>query len=333
MTEPQRRKRGKFLLLIVLAMLALTGGAAFSQKTALETWYFAYRLERASEPERQAWADKLVRMDEPAVPRLLGCLRKDDIHLCTTARDSLEKLLAAWGPNDPRSAEMADRFFDAHSTYSLAGQIAALQMLPELLDNNGVETAAKARLIVSTALKDKTAELRYLGIAVATRAELNLLSAVVPLMDDPEAKVRQAAMSVLGPLREGSAGAEQPLISQDELLRWLHDPDPEVRRICEMSLRGSRGRSERDVRFGRMLTDPDPMERLNLLLDLPDEDVDLAVWLKRLSEDPNSAVRAGAARVAVERRVDFADRLEQMTQTDPDGTVRKIAELYRKLSP
>ena len=70
---------------------------------------------------------------------------------------------------------------------------------------------------------------------------------------------------------------------------------------------------------------------MQLLLDLPgNDDINLAAWLKKLSDDPDSAVRAGAARVAVERDVDFAERLEQMSRSDPDGTVRKIAEHYRK---
>lgn len=335
MSEPRRRKRWKIVLLVLLAVLGLAGGAAYSQRTALQTWYYAYKLENAPEGERQPWADRLVALGEPAVPRLLGCLRKDDPHLCTVARGGLEKLLAEWGPKDPRAGKLADRFFEAHPSFSPAGQIAALQLLPDLLNAGGVEAAAKARTIVSGALKERAAELRFLGITVASRAELNLLPAVVPLLDDPDANVRRAAMLVLGPVREGGGGAEQPLVSSDDLLKWLHDPDPEVRQICESSLRSSgRGLRDRDIRLGRLLTDPEPAERLKLLIDLPgEEDINLAVWLQRLSNDPDSAVRAGAARVAAERQVDFAERLDEMTRDDPDGTVRKIAEHYRKRFP
>jgi hypothetical protein len=318
------------LLFIVLALFGLAGGAAYSQRTALLTWYYAWKLEHAAEGDRQAWADKLVEMGEPAVPRLFGCLRKDDPQVCMLARTSLEKLLASWGPKDPRCGKLVDKFFEAHGSFSPTGQLAALQLLPEILTVGGVEAAAKARTIVTAALKDKAPEQRVLGIAVAMREELNLLPAVVPLLSDPEAVVRRAAMLVLGPIHEGGGGAEKPLVENDDLIRWLHDPDAEVRRLCEMSLR-SRGLAERDVRLGRELTDPDPMGRLQLLLDLPGEDdINLAAWLKKLSDDPDSAVRAGAARVAAERDVDFAERLDQMSQSDPDGTVRKIAEHYRK---
>lgn len=330
---PRRRKRWKIVLFMLLAVIGLAGGAAFSQRTALRAWYYAYQLERAPEGERQAWADQLIDMGEPALPRLLGLMRKDDAPVCAIARTSLEKLLKSWGPDDPRAAKLVDKFFEAHPTFSPAGQMAALQLLPDLLDVRlgGVEAAAKARTIVTAALKDRSPEQRWLAIAVAMRDDLNLLPLVVPLLNDPEATVRQKAMMVLGPVREGASGVEQPLVSSDELLHWLHDPDPEVRRWCERSLR-TREVGERDIELGRMLTDPDPMGRLQLLLALPSEEElsNMTKWLRKLSEDPDSAVRAAAARVAAERQIDFADRLDQMTHSDPDGTVRKIAEHYRK---
>jgi HEAT repeats len=334
MSEPRRRTRWKLVLLAFLALLALTGGAAFSQRTALQTWYYAWRLERAGEGERRAWADKLVAQGEPAVPRLLACLQKDNGPVCEEARGALERLLGDWGPKDPRSGRLADRYFEMHPSFSPPGQIAALQILPEVTAAGGIEGAAKARTMVSAALKDRSVEVRYLGVLLASRGELNLLPNVVALLDDPDARVRRAALLALGPIREGPNGMEKPLVEADQLLRYLHDPDPEVRRLCEMMLIKSRGLSERVVNYGRQLTHPDPMERLKLLLNLADEDdVDHRVWLQRLSEDPDSAVRAGAARVAAERQIDFADQLDRMMQSDSDGTVRKIAGYYRKRYP
>jgi hypothetical protein len=113
-------------------------------------------------------------------------------------------------------------------------------------------------------------------------------------------------------------------------LRCLHDPDAEVRELCEMSLR-SRGRSPRDIHLGRRYTAPNPAERQKLLIDLADEEeLDVTVWLDRLTADPDPAVRAGAARLAVERNADLRDRLEQMSRSDPDRTVRRIAAYYRQ---
>lgn len=334
MSEPRRRKRWKLVLMVILAMLALAGGAGFSQRNALETWYYAFRLQRAGVGERRQWADKLVAQGESAVPRLLACLQKDDAPLCDEARSALERLLVEWGPKDPRSGKLADRFFEMHPSFSPPGQIAALQILPDILAAGGIEAAAKARTIVSAALKDRAVEARYLGVLLANRGELNLLPNVVSLLDDPDARVRRAALLAVGPIREGVAGMEKPLVEADQLLRFLHDPDPEVRRLCEMMLIKSRGLSERVVNYGRQLTHPDPMQRLKLLLELADEEnVDHRVWLQRLSEDPDSAVRAGAARVAAERQIDFAEQLDRMMQSDADGTVRKIAEYYRKRYP
>ena len=56
----------------------------------------------------------------------------------------------------------------------------------------------------------------------------------------------------------------------------------------------------------------------------------MTVWLDRLTADPDPAVRAGAARLAAERRAVLGDRLEQMSRSDPDGTVRRIAGYYHK---
>jgi hypothetical protein len=55
----------------------------------------------------------------------------------------------------------------------------------------------------------------------------------------------------------------------------------------------------------------------------------VTVWLGRLTADPDPAVRAGAARVAAARRADLGGRLEEMSRSDPDGTVRRIAAYYR----
>ena len=177
------------------------------------------------------------------------------------------------------------------------------------------------------ALKDKTPELRLVAIAAAMRGEMNLLSAVVALLGDPEPRIRRAALLAVGPIKENTS--DQPVISSDDLLKSLHDSDPEVRQICEMILK-SRNLSDTDIRLGRMLIAPNPMERLNLLLDLPGEEnvKNLGAWLQRLSNDSDASVRAGAAHVAAERGVDFADRLEEISLQDPDETVRKIAAHY-----
>lgn len=331
MFASSRPKRRKIVLLSMLILLVAGVGVGIVQRQSLLARYYTYRLERVPNEQRGEWIEKLVALGEPAVPCLLGCFQKDDQELCEATRSGLERLLADWGSKDARSATLANYYFDLHAGFSPAGQTAALQMLPEILAT-GVEAAARARTVVTAALKDRSAEQRYLGITVAIRPELNLLASVVPLLDDPDARVRRMAMRALGPLPTSQSGTENPVVDTDDLLRCLHDPDAEVRRLCEMYLTKNRGRSERDLRLSRLLTHPDPMKRLQLLVALPEEDdLDIGPWLNRLSKDSESAVRAGAVRAAAENRIDFADRLDQMRQSDTDGTVRKIAEHYRKM--
>jgi len=326
-----QRKRSRTLICIMLAGLTLGAGGIVWQRHALQSWYIARQMYKADEMERSIYLSRLVDMGEPAVPRLLGCLNKEDAGLCEMGRSGLEQLLSEWGSKDPRSVKLAERFFDAHPGFSPDGQVAALQMLPEVLAIN-VESAARARTLVTMAMKDRSPEQRYLAITVALRPELNLLSAVIPMLDDTDPRIRRMAMRALGPVAESAGGMETPALDTDALLRWLHDPDPEVRALCEEYLTRNRGCSPRDVAFGRLLTHPDPMKRLHLLLTLPEEeDMDVGNWLKRLSKDNESSVRAGAVRVAAENRIEFADRLDQMMRTDPDGTVRQIAEHYRKM--
>jgi hypothetical protein len=107
-----------------------------------------------------------------------------------------------------------------------------------------------------------------------------------------------------------------------------------VRKLCESAL-VARGRSADEVAFGRRLTHPDPGERLGLLLDLrwaDDAVKDVGPWLERLGRDPDPAVRAGAARVAVECRVPFAGWVDKLAAEDPDPTVRRVAGYYRGLA-
>ena len=58
-------------------------------------------------------------------------------------------------------------------------------------------------------------------------------------------------------------------------------------------------------------------------------DLDAGAWLRRLSHDPVPAIRAAAARAAVNQaRSDLRDRIEQMAQTDPSPTVQQVARYY-----
>jgi hypothetical protein len=157
--------------------------------------------------------------------------------------------------------------------------------------------------------------------ALASRPEIGQAELVVPLLKDSAPEVRRAAVLAVGPSRT--------FVTDDDLLTWLHDPDAEVRRLTEAALR-SRGLRAIDVRMGRLLTDPRPAGRLELLVMLRDDDeLDLCTWLRRLTDDPSPAVRAAAARLADERQVfQLADRLAEMAKADPDLTVRQTVSYH-----
>jgi hypothetical protein len=153
----------------------------------------------------------------------------------------------------------------------------------------------------------------------ALRSKTDLAELVLPLLRDPSAEVRREALRAVG--------LNDKLISDEDLLTWLHDSDREVQRLCENALR-CRGRSEMDIRLGRCITDDRARERLKIfscLSAVPDRD--LSDLLRRLTEDAEPAVRIAAA-MAAERFpvVDLADRLRDMAQNDRSPTVRQVVE-------
>jgi HEAT repeat protein len=324
-TPPVRPSLVRRALRWTMPVLVLAFAAGLWQRERLWVWYCAERLERAADGDRGAWADKLADVGEPAVPTLLALFRHDDPGVCAAAKKGLVQLAGAWPADDPRRLAFARQFVEAEPRFSTPGRSAALELLPLVLAGGDAEVAQKAKGMVATAAKSESIDVRIQAVAAALRPEVDALEAIVPLITDPDAGVRRAAVLALGPVRDGTPAA----LPDDELLRCLHDPDAEVQRLCEMGLR-SRGRSPRDIRLGRRYAAPDAAERQKLLLDLAnDDELDVAVWLERLTADPDPAVRAGAVRVAVERRADLGDRLEQMSQSDPDATVRRIAAYYR----
>jgi hypothetical protein len=144
---------------------------------------------------------------------------------------------------------------------------------------------------------------------------------VVPLLRDSRAEVRRAALLAVGL-------AEQ-VIADDDLLPLLHDADADVRRLCETALRG-RGLPEAHLRLARLISAPGPEDRLQVLRHLQGtEDLDPGVWLRRLSQDPDAAVRfAAMAAASSDGQVDLSDRLREMRDRDPSPTVRQWAPYF-----
>jgi HEAT repeat protein len=189
--------------------------------------------------------------------------------------------------------------------------------------------AAKCKAAAAAGLKMPSPTARQAAIRAAMHPLVRLRAEVVPLLAAAEPEVRRAALFAVGPATD-----DDQVIGDEELFRWLHDPDAGVRRGCQDAL-ASRGRTDADIRLGRRLTHPDPAERLDLLLDLrSDEDIpDPEPWLERLARDVDPGVRAGAARVAAEvaaeRRQALPPWVNRLAEGDPEPAVRRIAAFYR----
>jgi hypothetical protein len=159
----------------------------------------------------------------------------------------------------------------------------------------------------------------HLVLHARFRGDPALLRAVAPLLRDPDAGVRRAALLAVGPSREA--------VAEEDLLPLLHDADADVRRLCETALR-SRGLQDEQLVVARLVSDGRASARLQVLFHLGRADVEPGAWLRRLSRDPAPAVRAAAARAAAQAGIDLTDRLRQMAEADPSPTVRQLAAHY-----
>ena len=188
--------------------------------------------------------------------------------------------------------------------------------------------------LVRACLKAESPEIRLRAIQAAQRPDLDVLEQVTLLLTDPVVEVRRAAIRVVGP--------PDKAVPDEALLPCLHDPDPEVRRLCEEALTDLRLLKPIHLKLGRLLTHPNFLARIQVLDELRElqyreevsdvkNPVDPGTWICRLSHDPVPSVRAAAAwAMAQEQRDDCARRLWEMARTDPSPTVTYLAGYYLK---
>jgi hypothetical protein len=355
--------------LIALTLLFALAALAWFGRTPLLAWYYLERLACAAGADRPAWAERVASLEGAVVPDLVGWLARDDVAACAGAEAALSRVLQRWGAADARSVQLVDDLAARFDRLSLPGRHAVLELLIVLLrpcENQPappdqmtraaaqILTAAAAdtdpgtraralalaevlvdrpfgpdvtvyRRLVQAGLTDADEDCRVRAVRLTLQAVLkdegDLPRQVVPLLRDASPKVRRAALLAVGL-------AEQT-ITEDDLLPLLHDEDKEVRRLCESALRG-RGLKEGHLKLARLISHPDPMSRLEVLRLLPQaDDLDPGVWLRRLSQDPDAAVRVAAMRAASEHpQVDLSARLREMRDGDPSETVRQLAAHY-----
>jgi len=349
-----------------LVLLLGLGALAWLERTRLTIWYCVHGLAAAGDADRNQWVERVAGLDAAALPALLDRLGQDDPQACANVQQALASLADRWGSDDPRVADLVGRLSAAFAALSTPGQQAALTVadravaaadrstslpaalvpsavrlleqaanLPDesvhaealslastLADRVGQEQVVRAcRALAAACLRDQDKDNRTHAVRLALHPKVWLLREVVPLLGDPAPEIRRAVMAAVGSKPEA--------IDTDDLLPWLHDPDAQVRGLCEEALR-LRGLREAHLRLGRLKTDQDPKVRLQVVDYLPySTDLDPGVWLRSLSHDPVPAVRAAAIRAAVEQGVvDLSDRIDQMAQNDPSPTIRQLAQHY-----
>ncbi|WP_439624799.1 hypothetical protein [Gemmata sp.] len=326
------RKRKLVLGFAAAVGLAAAGLGTWAGLNAAElraTWAARQVRTATSEEERAAAADRLIAQGEPGLKKLVELVRSPDAPARAAAVAALDRYLGGLPDGDSRAVTVGGQLLDAFPALDAAGQHAVLELVPVLLKKAGGAHVAKCRAVVAAGLVMPEPATRVFTTRLAMHPDVQMRGELVPLLAAPEADVRRAALFAV------AAAEGEPLIGDEELFHYLHDPDDGVRKVCRDALVG-RDRTETEIGLGRRLTDPDPLERLKLLLDLRyDDDVaDPDPWLERLSRDPEPAVRAGAARVAIEvateRQLLVPVWIARVSDTDSDGTVRRVAKFFRK---
>lgn len=325
-------------------------------------WWYVERLARAQGAERDTWVRRTANLGTAAVPALVTTFARTDVTACENVRMCCCQMLKQWGVDSPQSASLFEALGASFSRFGGTGQSCALDVgryyalqypegaadiLPLLLEashssesdirarsltlaemmlgkTKGQESVNGCRDVIRIALRDEVIDIRARAMKLATRLEIELLAELVPLLRDPSAEIRRAAVVAVGPVPEA--------IATDDLLSCLHDADAEVRRLCEGVLRG-RGLQDHHLKMGRLISDPQPSMRISVLEYLRrNTDVEPGVWLRRLSHDADASVRAATLRFAREEAlVDLSDRVQQMQHADPSLTIRQLATYYLSL--
>jgi hypothetical protein len=352
----------KFLGGLTLVLVLGCGVVAWRERSTLMSWYYVRSLARASDGDRERWAERVANLGETALPGLFNCLAQSDPNVCANARAALERMTHAWGVGDPRSVELALRLAREFGQFSPAGQRQTLdlaagwfrergcaKLVPSCGDLLGeavgvgdadVRTAALelCGILLTQPGEDKPLHQtqRLVSDALRSGNEETRLRAIRLALHPGLVEVLKQVVELLGDdspaIRRAAllaVGPAREVVHDDQLLPCLHDPDPEVRRLCETAL-GSRGLRPEYLELGRLLTDPRPTKRLQVLDRLSEStELDPGLWLRRLSQDPSPSVRVAAMRAMTQQSfVELSDRIDQMARTDPSPTVCQLAQFY-----
>jgi HEAT repeats len=347
------------LLMTIVAAVLVAGAIGAWQATPIRVWWAFRDLRQASAEDREKIAVGFKILGESAVGTLLEGWKSADME--TSRLTAMAFAAVASGldvPASERALGIVRRSFDG---YSIDGKRAALLFAAEMASKPGELSSTVAEIVSDlTTAAEKAPELQTSRLLLAgalvgrgdrwTNAGRTLALAA---LGDAEGPTRLAAVKVLlhAPLVREQAvlvrlahslrdpdpgvrrhslvavGEDRDAVTDEQLLPLLHDSDPEVQRLCEMSLR-SRGLTDEHLRLAQLISDADPSVRIKVLpLLRQSSDLDRETWLRLLTTDPAPAIRAAAARAAGSV-VPLRSRLAEMAGSDPSETVRDIARFW-----
>jgi hypothetical protein len=163
-------------------------------------------------------------------------------------------------------------------------------------------------------------------VTIACLGALPIDSAAISAVayaEDPVADVRRQTLS--------SFAQRNLLLTDDMLLKRLHDEDLVVRDMANLILR-TRGLSQELIGLGGLMFSPKPEQRVSVIPLLKGRtDVDPVTWLIQLSRDPVETVRICSLSAMAQHNTPMVQkRLAEMARSDTSEAVREAA---RKLVP
>jgi HEAT repeat protein len=123
--------------------------------------------------------------------------------------------------------------------------------------------------------------------------------------------------------------AQRPaLLTEDMLLRRLHDPDQSIRETASLVLK-TRGLNQELISLGGLLVSPKAQQRASVISLIKNRtDIDPIVWLLQLSHDSDENVRIQAALALSAQKsqpIALRRRLAEMASSDSSSQVRQAA--------
>jgi hypothetical protein len=366
----QRKAWNKRTVLVCLLLILVVGaGLGWLERVPMQTWFYLRGLARADEADLALWVGRVGGLDSAAIPGLVDLLAQDDPRACTNAEAALALLSDRWNADDARHVDLSRRLIEGFSRFSGSGQRSALKLAASWLNARGGSSAASpetrravahlleeaartagsegraaalelankflgetpdperlgpCRELAQSCFQDSDTENRIRAVQLAMRSGMDLQKPLVALLNDPAPEVRRLVLPAVG--------SSKNAMETEDLLRWLHDSDGEVRRLCELALRRSRGLSQEEIHLGKLISDSSARVRLQVLNYLGsrrDSGLYPGAWLRHLSHDAAPEVRFAVIRAIKDQDVgELNDRIDQMARNDPSPTVCDFAQRY-----